>query len=102
MNAACRLQMMGRNTGELTIMLKRIKFTTVPVQDQSRAPDFYTQKLGLRVFTDQTMGAMRWIELQIPGAETMLVLFHKPDHVPGKEPGVVFQADDVPSTYEEL
>jgi len=83
-------------------MLKRIKFTTVPVKDQSRALDFYTNKLGLKVFTDQTMGDTRWIELQAPGAETLLVLVKQPDHQPGPMPAVVFVADKVQSTYEEL
>jgi predicted enzyme related to lactoylglutathione lyase len=27
-------------------MLKRIKFASVPVEDQERALDFYTKKLG--------------------------------------------------------
>src|SRR4051812_46112989 len=84
-------------------MLKRINFLTVPVLDQSRALEFYTMKLGLRVFTDQTMGDMRWIELQIPGAETKLVLHRMPGHVPKMEcPTVAFLADDVTKTYEDL
>jgi predicted enzyme related to lactoylglutathione lyase len=83
-------------------MLKRINFTTVPVKDQGRALDFYTKKVGLRVFTDQTMGGMRWIELQIPGAETRLVLHHKPAHAPTADPAVAFLTDDVRGTYEEL
>jgi len=83
-------------------MLKRINFAALPVKDQSRALDFYTQKVGLRVFTDQTMGEMRWIELKIPGAETMLVLHHKPAHAPSDEPALAFAADDVQATYDEL
>jgi predicted enzyme related to lactoylglutathione lyase len=82
-------------------MLKRIKFTSVPVQDQGRALEFYTKKLGLKVFTDQTMGDERWIELKANGAETMLVLFKQPNHTPG-QPAVVFVADNVQATYEEL
>lgn len=83
-------------------MLKRIKFTMVPVQDEARALDFYTKKLGLKVFTDQTMGDSRWIELQVPGAETLLVLKKQADHEPGKMPALVFVADNVQSTYDEL
>jgi catechol 2,3-dioxygenase-like lactoylglutathione lyase family enzyme len=73
-------------------MLKRLKFVTVPVQDQSRALEFYTTKLGLKVFTDQTMGNDRWIELQVPGGETMVVLVRQPDFQPGKMPAAVFVA----------
>src|SRR5215207_9420580 len=84
-------------------MLKRINFVALPVKDQSRALEFYTKKLGLKVFTDQTMGPTRWIELQIPGAETMLVLHHKPDHTPGgNEPALALVADNVQTTYDEL
>jgi predicted enzyme related to lactoylglutathione lyase len=83
-------------------MLKRIKFAAVPVADQARALAFYTEKVGLKVFTDQTMGAMRWIELKIPGAETMIVLHHKPDHAPKSEPALALVADDVQATYDDL
>ena len=83
-------------------MLKRIKFAAVPVGDQDRALEFYTKKLGLKVFTDQSMGSSRWIELQVPRAETLLVLFHQPGFEPGPVPAVVFVADNVKSTYEEL
>src|SRR4051794_10022613 len=83
-------------------MFKRIKFTTVYVQEQDRALEFYTAKLGLKVFTDQPMGESRWIELQIPGAETLLVLWKQKDHTPGQMPAVVFVAANVEKTYEEL
>jgi predicted enzyme related to lactoylglutathione lyase len=82
-------------------MLKRIKFTTVPVQDQARALEFYSKKLGLRVFTDQAMGDSRWIELQVPGADTLLVLYKRGQH-PEEPPAIVFEADNVKATYEEL
>jgi predicted enzyme related to lactoylglutathione lyase len=84
-------------------MLKRINFVPLPVLDQQRALDFYTKKVGLQVFTDQTQGPMRWIELKVPGAETMVVLHHSPDHEPSEEdPGLAFVADNVVATYEEL
>ncbi len=83
-------------------MLKRIKFLAVPVKDQGRALEFYTKKLGFKIFTDQTMGEMRWIELQIPGAETMLVLHHKPAHAANGEPAVALVADNVQATFDEL
>src|SRR5688572_29706400 len=83
-------------------MLKRIKFSAVPVADQSRALAFYSEKVGLKLFTDQKAGSMRWIELKIPGAETMVVLHHAPGHAPGKEPVLALVADDVQATYEEL
>ncbi len=83
-------------------MLKRVKFITIPVTDQDRALAFYTSKVGLKVFTDQTMGGTRWIELQIPSGETMIGLEHQPGHVPNGKPAVALIADNVPATYEEL
>jgi predicted enzyme related to lactoylglutathione lyase len=83
-------------------MIKRLKFTTVFVKDQDRALAFYTKTLGLEIFTDQPMGKSRWIELQVPGGETMVVLFHKPDHRPDEVPALVFVVDSVEGTYREL
>jgi predicted enzyme related to lactoylglutathione lyase len=84
-------------------MLKRINFLSVPVTDQARALAFYTKQLGCTVFTDQTMGDQRWIELKVANAETKLVLHLTPGHVPDERtPGVAFLADDVQKTYDEL
>jgi len=53
------------------IMIKQIKFVSIPVRDQNRALDFYTDKLGFTIITDQPFDEkQRWIELRIPKAET--------------------------------
>ena len=81
-------------------MITRVKFVSIPVEDQQRALEFYTQKLGFKVATDQSFGeGRRWIELKIGGAETKVVLW------PGKagEFGpCAWQSDNVEKTYEEL
>lgn len=86
-------------------MIKGIKFASVPVRDQQRALEFYTEKLGFQVATDQAMGpGQRWIELKIPGADTRLVLFTmqgEEDRI-GKQQNVVFWTDNVEKTYSEL
>src|SRR5215831_19805327 len=57
-------------------MISHIKFVAVPVNDQNRALDFYTEKLGFTIITDQPFnGKQRWIELRIPKAETRVTLF---------------------------
>ena len=57
-------------------MINQIKFVTIPVRDQKRALDFYTEKLGFTIITDQPFdGKQRWIELRIPKAETRITLF---------------------------
>jgi len=86
-------------------MIKRIKFLGIPVRDQGRALQFYTEKLGLRILTDQEFSEkQRWIELSIPGAETGVTLF-TPD---GQEDRIgtfvntSWEVDNVERTYEEL
>ncbi len=87
-------------------MIKGIKFVNIPVADQARALDFYTKKLGLLVATDQQMGpgGQRWIELRIPGADTMLSLFTPQGHEDrvGTFVPMSLWADDVAGTYETL
>jgi predicted enzyme related to lactoylglutathione lyase len=87
------------------MMIRSIKFASVPVSDQDRALDFYTTKLGFAIQTDQPMGEdMRWIELRIPGADTRLVLFTPPgqeDRI-GTPSNIVFATDDVEATHAEL
>jgi len=62
-------------------MFKQIKFVSIPVRDQDRALEFWTQKIGLQIATDQPMGpGQRWIELKLPGAQTGLVLFTPEGH----------------------
>ncbi|HET6858145.1 MAG TPA: VOC family protein [Streptomyces sp.] len=66
-------------------MIKGLAIATVWVLDQDRAKEFYTEKLGLEVRTDMTMGegGMRWLTvgakdqpdvqltLMVPGPPTM-------------------------------
>ena len=86
-------------------MIKRVKFVSIPTSDQDRALAFWTEKVGLKVVTDQPMGpGKRWIEMAIPGAETGVVLF-TPE---GQEDRIgsffngSFACDDVHYTYDQL
>jgi len=50
-----------------------IHFQSIPVEDQSRALDFYTRHLGFELHTDAPYGEdWRWIFLTLPGAQTRL------------------------------
>jgi catechol 2,3-dioxygenase-like lactoylglutathione lyase family enzyme len=86
-------------------MIKGIKIVSIPVADQDQALSFYTEKLGFRILTDQPFDAkQRWIELSIPGAETLLALFTPPGHesrIGGFYPAT-FYCDNVQRTYDEL
>jgi len=86
-------------------MIKAVKFVSIPVRDQGQALDFYTQKLGFQILTDQPMGqGQRWLELGIPGGETKVVLFTPPGHETriGTFSNITFMSDNVEKTYEEL
>src|SRR5882757_6967545 len=83
-------------------MIKQIKFVSIPVADQNRALDFYTDKLGFTIITDQPFDEkQRWIELRIPKAETRVVLFtpEGQENRVGTFSGISFACDDVEKTY---
>ena len=86
-------------------MIKQIKFVSIPVADQSRALDFYTDKLGFTIITDQPFGGgQRWIELRVPKAETRVVLY-TPDGQEnriGTMMNLAFSCADIGATYKEL
>jgi predicted enzyme related to lactoylglutathione lyase len=87
------------------LMIKGIKFASIPVRDQDAALEFFTTRLGFEVATDQPMNEkQRWIELRIPGADSRLVLFTPPGHEDriGTFSNVTFVTDDVDGTYREL
>lgn len=82
----------------------KVKFCTIPVQDQDRALKFYTEKLGCEVRTDQPFGpGMRWIEVGWPGKETSLVLFTPPgmEERVGSFAMASLVAEDIDQTYKE-
>jgi predicted enzyme related to lactoylglutathione lyase len=85
-------------------MIRGIKFAGIPVRDQDVALKFYTESLGFKVITDQPMGAQRWIELMIPGADTGLALFTPEGHESriGDFQSISFWCDDVVATANTL
>jgi lactoylglutathione lyase len=55
--------------------ITRVKSTTINVTDPDKAIDFYTNKLGFELRSDQPFGeGMRWIEVAPPGAQTVIIL----------------------------
>jgi catechol 2,3-dioxygenase-like lactoylglutathione lyase family enzyme len=85
-------------------MIRGIDIVSIPVRNQDAALQFYTEKLGFKVLTDQPFGEQRWIELLIPGAESKLALFTPEGHenrIGGFQP-VTFRCDDVFATSKAL
>lgn len=81
-----------------------IRFTELPVVDQDRAVKFYKEKLGFRVADDRGYKeGWRWITLEIPGAQTKILLTRKND---GDErngvPSLVLTVDDVVKIHDDL
>ncbi len=86
-------------------MITNIKFVSIPVSDQERALDFYVNKLGFKVHTDQPFDdEQRWIELRIGQSQTRVVLFTAPgqeDRIGSAFNGAV-ACDNVEGTYRQL
>src|ERR1051325_8045044 len=95
----------GKSWRYLPPMITHIKFVSIPVRDQNRALDFYTEKLGFTIIMDQPFDEkQRWIELRIPKAETRVVLFTpegQEDRIGTFSP-LVFACTNVAETYAEL
>ena len=91
----------------------RIHLTSVLVDDQEKALQFYTEKLGFVKKHDIPMGEARWLTVVSPedpdGTELVLEPGDHPAVKPFKEalvadgiPFTSFAVDDVKSEYERL
>jgi catechol 2,3-dioxygenase-like lactoylglutathione lyase family enzyme len=91
----------------------RIYVTSVMVDDQARALDFYTNKLGFQLKHDIPIGAHRWLTVvskeQPDGTELLLEPSEHPAAQPFKRalvedgiPATSFQVDDVESEFKRL
>ena len=102
-------------------MLKRINFASVPVKDQARALEFYTQKVGLEVRSDVTlpeMGDFRWLTVGPAGQEDVAIVLMAIPGPPVMDEGtagevrnlmgkgfagtIFLETDDCRAAYEEL
>ncbi len=77
--------------------ISRVHFTSIPVRDQSRALEFYRDRLGMQVETDAPYDDdWRWIFLRIPGAETLIQFARGAEMTVAPEvPALCLLADDV-------
>lgn len=79
-----------------------VRFVELPVIDQQRAVRFYTEKLGFGVAQDLDYKAdWRWITLEIPGAQTRILLA-RGDGQRRDVPSLVLTVDDVQASYRDL
>ena len=99
-------------------MFTDINISQLFVLDQDEALDFYVGTLGLEVHTDQDLGFMRWLTVNVPGHPERQLLLERPgppamdDETAAQvrellSKGAVggwvgFVTDDCEKTYEEL
>jgi catechol 2,3-dioxygenase-like lactoylglutathione lyase family enzyme len=77
----------------------------VPIADQDAALQFYTEKLGFEVRSDQAYGdGFRWIEVAPPGATTSIALAPPPEsgETGNRETGIGLSSEDVEASHAEL
>ena len=88
-------------------MITALKTTTIYIGDVDQAIEFYTKSLGFDLRSDQPMGEdARWVEVAPPGGQAGIILAHgfggwSPERV-GTFTGIVFEAEDIQATYEDL
>jgi catechol 2,3-dioxygenase-like lactoylglutathione lyase family enzyme len=91
----------------------RIYVTSVFVDDQSKALDFYTRILGFKVKNDVPLGEYRWLTVVSPEAPEGTELLLEPGEHPAVQPyktalvedgipATSFQVDDVDAEYDRL
>jgi catechol 2,3-dioxygenase-like lactoylglutathione lyase family enzyme len=91
----------------------KIKLTSVLVDDQVKALQFYTETLGFIKKTDFTIGAARWLTVVSPDEPDTVELVLEPSDNPAVGPfkkalmeqGIPFTAffvDDIQKEYERL
>lgn len=88
------------------LMITQVKHVSIAIKDQKKALKFYTEVLGFKVVTDVELapGEQRWIKLEIPGADTQIVLFTMEGHEDriGTFSNIVFHTNDVKKTSAAL
>ena len=88
-------------------MITQVKIVSIAVNDQQKALEFYTEKLGFKLQSDHPMGdekGTRWIELSLPEGGTKVTLYppQGPDAKAGGFSNIIFTTNDIQRTYEEL
>jgi predicted enzyme related to lactoylglutathione lyase len=86
------------------VTVRNVAIVSVPVSDQDRARDFYSDVLGLEVREDEPMGeSMRWLRLAPRGGEaTISLVTWFPSMPPGSSKGLVLLVDDLEAMMARL
>ena len=90
-----------------------INLTSIHVDDQAKARDFYTDVLGFQLKNDVPLGEHRWVTVVSPEHPDGVELLLEPDDHPAAKaymqalvadgiPATSFAVPDVQAAYEEL
>jgi catechol 2,3-dioxygenase-like lactoylglutathione lyase family enzyme len=94
---------MSTTTSKLDI--SKVGRVCVTVADTDRALDFYVGTLGFEKVVDIPMGPdMRWVEVSVSGAETMIALAPPPEgqQAGGGQTGICLDTSDVDAVHTAL
>jgi catechol 2,3-dioxygenase-like lactoylglutathione lyase family enzyme len=91
----------------------RIQLTSVHVEDQQRALDFYTEQLGFRPKVDTPIGEHRWLTVVSPDDVDGTELLLEPNEHPAAQayqaalaadgiPAASFAVDDLAAVHADL
>ena len=94
---------MSTVTSKLNI--SKVGRVCVTIADTDRALDFYVGTLGFKKVVDEPMGPdMRWVEVQVAGAETTIALAPPPQgqEAGGSQTGICLDTSDVDAAHAAL
>jgi len=91
----------------------RIKLTSVMVEDQDKALEFYTAVLGFVKKTDIPVGEFKWLTVVSPEGPDDIELLLEPNNNPAAQtyqkaifeqgiPSTAFAVEDIQNEYERL
>jgi predicted enzyme related to lactoylglutathione lyase len=90
----------------------QIKLTSLPVADQEKALQFYTETLGFLKQQDIPMGEFRWLTVVSPASDEIELVLEPMGFMPAKEyyralyeagiPATAFATDDIEHEFERL
>ena len=89
----------------MSTRVSKVANVIVPVADQDRALEFYTEALGLEKRVDLPFGdGNRWIEVAPSGADTPIAICPPGPNVTagGKDTGISLQTDDIDAYHAQL
>jgi catechol 2,3-dioxygenase-like lactoylglutathione lyase family enzyme len=85
--------------------ISKVGRVCVTIADTDRALDFYVGTLGFKKVVDEPMGPdMRWVEVQVAGAETTIALAPPPEgqEAGGSQTGICLDTSNVDAAHEAL